>query len=108
MAKHPFRVIEGGATSAQEPPADLPPELAGQLIGWFFADVVGCSVIEAGRLMQRRLEALGALTHGLTEGIAAGLNAAQLVDRSAREASFAKVLSETRESLTREFTEAEE
>ncbi|HTU57333.1 MAG TPA: hypothetical protein VMF89_02850 [Polyangiales bacterium] len=103
MTKHPFRVIEGGAESAPEPPADLPPDLADKLIQWLFADIADYSALDAGRLVQRRLQSLCALTHGLTEGLAAGLTAVQASERGARDAVFAETLRTTRENLTREF-----
>lgn len=108
MTKHPFRVIEGGAKPAPEPPAALPPELAGQLITWFFADIANYSALDAGRLMQRRLESFCALTHGLSEGISSGLAAVQASERSARDAAFVETLRATRESLTRKFAESED
>lgn len=108
MTRHPFRVIEGGAKSSLEPPADLPPDLAAKLIEWIFADIADNSALDAGRLIQRRLQSLCALTHGLTEGIASGLNAAQVSERSAMDAAFAQTLRTTRESLTREFAATEE
>ena len=107
MTKHPFRVIEGGAAVASELPTHLPPELARQLTEWFFAETADHSAVNAGRLLQRRIELLCALTQSLSQVIEAGLDAAQACDQGYRDAAFKQALQVAHQKRMQDLAEKE-
>lgn len=73
---HNFRVIDGGGQPKPEPPADLPPKLAHELINWFASDLESFTGMEGARMLQCRLRSLMELVNGLSGTLESGLDAA--------------------------------